>query len=133
MGDPIEVPADADDALLESKRLELETVLNAATSRAYELAGGDIRRAIPLDQLAAISPPEPGFALKTYRIGTSVLRPAVPLLLNVRGQQGKEDIEPSRRTPWLCGAPASRRPGRLGARGERRRNERHPSAHRRHP
>jgi 3-deoxy-D-manno-octulosonic-acid transferase len=111
VGDPIEVPSDADDALLESKRLELETVLNAATSRAYELAGGDICRATPLDQLAAISPPEPGLALKTYRFGTSVLRPAVPLLLNVRGQHGKED--PSRRGERLGFAGRPRPEGQV--------------------
>ncbi len=93
VGDPIEVPADADADVLESKRLELETALNAVTSKAYELAGGDIRRATPLDVLAAASPPEPGLALKTYRAGTSLLRPAVPLLLNVRGRQGKEDVK----------------------------------------
>jgi 3-deoxy-D-manno-octulosonic-acid transferase len=91
-GDPIEVPADVGTDVLESKRLELETVLNAVTSKAYELAGGDIRRATPLDVLAAASPPEPGLTLKTYRAGTSLLRPAVPLLLNMRGRQGKEDV-----------------------------------------
>src|SRR6185437_5013598 len=92
IGDPIEVPTNVDADVLESKRLELETVLNAVTSKAYELAGGDIRRATPLDVLAAASPPEPGLALKTYRAGTSLLRPAVPLLLNMRGRQGKEDV-----------------------------------------
>jgi 3-deoxy-D-manno-octulosonic-acid transferase len=79
VGDPIEVPHDADDAALEVKRLELEANLNAATTKAYALAGGDLRRATPLDQLAAMSPPEPGLALKTYRAATSLLRPAVPL------------------------------------------------------
>jgi 3-deoxy-D-manno-octulosonic-acid transferase len=92
VGDPIAVPQRADADVLESKRLELETVLNAATSRAYELSGGDIRRATPLDVLAAASPPAPGLTLKSYRAGMSILRPAVPMLLNMRGQQGKEDI-----------------------------------------
>jgi 3-deoxy-D-manno-octulosonic-acid transferase len=92
VGDPIEVPRDADAATLEAKRLELEAALNTATTKAYALSGGDLHRATPLDQLAAISPPEPGLALKTYRAATSVLRPAVPLLLNVRGRQGKEDV-----------------------------------------
>jgi 3-deoxy-D-manno-octulosonic-acid transferase len=91
-GDPITVPEHADASVLESKRLELETVLNAVTTKAYELAGGDINRATPLEVLAAASPPEPGFALKTYRVGTSLLRPAVPVLLNMRGRQGKEDV-----------------------------------------
>lgn len=90
-GDPIKVPADADADVLESKRLELETSLNAATIRAYELAGGDITRATPLEVLAAASPPAPGPVLNIYRAGTSLLRPAVPMLLNIRGRQGKED------------------------------------------
>ncbi|MBN9281122.1 MAG: DUF374 domain-containing protein, partial [Hyphomicrobium denitrificans] len=90
-GDPIKVPADADADVLESKRLELETSLNAATIRAYELAGGDINRATPLEVLAAASPPAPGPVLNIYRAGTSLLRPAVPMLLNIRGRQGKED------------------------------------------
>lgn len=90
-GDPIKVPADADADVLESKRLELETSLNAATIRAYELAGGDINRATPLEVLAAASPPAPGPVLNIYRAGTSLLRPAVPMLLNMRGRQGKED------------------------------------------
>jgi lysophospholipid acyltransferase (LPLAT)-like uncharacterized protein len=36
-GAPIRVPADADDALLEKKRLEVQEALNAATKRAYDL------------------------------------------------------------------------------------------------
>lgn len=95
VGDPITVDSTAETDGLESKRLELETALNAATLRAYELAGADITRATPLDVLAADTPPAPGLALRTYRAGTAVLRPAVPLLLNLRGRQGKED--PSRR------------------------------------
>jgi 3-deoxy-D-manno-octulosonic-acid transferase len=90
-GEPIHVPSRADADVLESKRLELETALNAVTSRAYELSGGDIDRATPLEVLAAASPPDPGPALKTYRAGTSLLRAAVPMLLNMRGRNGKED------------------------------------------
>jgi lysophospholipid acyltransferase (LPLAT)-like uncharacterized protein len=37
-GDPITVPVDADSATLESSRQALETSLNRATARAYELA-----------------------------------------------------------------------------------------------
>lgn len=91
-GDPIEIPPDADSDMLESKRLELETALNAVTRKAYELCGGDIARATPLDVLAAASPPDPGLALNAYRAGTSLLRPVVPVLLNMRGQNGKEDL-----------------------------------------
>jgi 3-deoxy-D-manno-octulosonic-acid transferase len=107
-GDPIHVPAHASSNVLESKRLELETALNAVTTKAYELAGGDIERATPLEVLAAASPPDPGLALKTYRAGTSLLRPAVPLLLNMRGGHGKED--PTRRGERLgfAGRPRPR-------------------------
>ena len=36
-GDAVEVPADADDALLEAKRLQVENALIAASTRAYEI------------------------------------------------------------------------------------------------
>jgi len=105
-GDPIIIPADARADTLESKRMELETALNAVTARAYELCGGDVERATPLEVLAAASPPDPGPALKTYRAGTALLRPAVPMLLNMRGRNGKED--------------ATRRGERLGFAGQPR-------------
>ncbi|MBA2126858.1 3-deoxy-D-manno-octulosonic acid transferase [Hyphomicrobium methylovorum] len=110
-GNPIFVPKDADADVLESKRLELETVLNAVTVRAYELAGGDINRATPLDVLAAANPPEPGLALKVYRAGTSLFRPAVPAFLNMRGRQGKENIH--RRGERLGFAGRPRPPGQI--------------------
>ena len=97
--DPIPVPRDADDATLEALRLSLERALNAATDRAYELAGADVQRATPLGQLAAKNPPPPGLRLKLYRTGTSALRAAVPLLLKYRERQGKED--PNRRAERL--------------------------------
>lgn len=105
-GDPIHVPRDADDDTLEDLRIKLETALNAATLRAYEIAGADIKRATPLDQLAALSPPPPGTGLKIYKRGLSLLRPVAPLLLNMRERQGKED--------------KGRRGERLGFAGRRR-------------
>jgi 3-deoxy-D-manno-octulosonic-acid transferase len=105
-GEPIHVPRNADEATLEALRKKLETSLNAATARAYELAGADIKRATPLDQLAALSPPPPGAGLKLYKKGLSLLRPAVPVLLNMRERQGKED--------------KARRGERLGFAGRRR-------------
>lgn len=92
-GDPIFVPRDADANMLEAKRLELETTLNAATVKAYALAGADISRATPLDQLAAQSPPRPGLGLKIYRTALSAMRPAAPLLLTMRERRGKEDAQ----------------------------------------
>jgi 3-deoxy-D-manno-octulosonic-acid transferase len=105
-GEPIHVPRDADEATLEALRRKLETSLDAATARAYELAGADIKRATPLNQLAALSPPPPGAGLKFYKKGLSLLRPAVPVLLNMREKQGKED--------------KARRGERLGFAGRRR-------------
>lgn len=110
-GDPITVPSTATAEDVEAKRLELETALNAATLRAYELAGADITRATPLDVLAAETPPAPGMALKTYRLGTAVLRPAVPMLLNLRGKRGKED--PDRRGERLGFAGRPRPEGQV--------------------
>lgn len=40
IGDPIEVPEEADEALVEAKRQELQAVLERIVPRAYELAGG---------------------------------------------------------------------------------------------
>lgn len=39
MAPPLDVPRDADDALVEAKRLELEEALNSATARAYAALG----------------------------------------------------------------------------------------------
>lgn len=39
VGDPIGVPEDADDAVIEAKRQEVEAALNRVTRRAYELVG----------------------------------------------------------------------------------------------
>ena len=105
-GEPIHVPRDADAALMEELRKKLETALNDVTVRAYDLVGADVKRATPLDQLAAQSPPPPGAGLRFYKRALSLLRPAVPLLLNVRERQGKED--------------KSRRGERLGFAGRRR-------------
>ena len=110
-GDPIHVARDASPETIEVNRLQLEAALNAATVRAYELAGADITRATPLDQLAARSPPPPGLRLKIYRSALSALRPAVPLLLKARERQGKED--PARRGERLGFAGHPRPPGHL--------------------
>ena len=91
-GEPVLVPPDADEAALERARLLVETRLNDATAKAYELAGADLKRATPLDQLAALSPPNPGPSLQVYQAAMSLLRPVVPVFLNFRSQQGKEDI-----------------------------------------
>lgn len=111
MGEPVYVPRDADAATLECLRGDVETALNAAMARAYEMAGADITRATPLEMLAASAPPAPGRGLRTYSRGISALRPLAPLLLKYRAGKGKED--PARRNERL-GKPSRPRPqGRL--------------------
>ncbi|MDQ8700469.1 glycosyltransferase N-terminal domain-containing protein [Hyphomicrobium sp. LHD-15] len=92
IGDPIWVPADADETVLEERRLEVEVALNRVTERAYSLVGADVARVTPPS--ASAPPTEPvqeGLTLKTYRAGTRVFGFAAPLLLALRSWQGKED------------------------------------------
>jgi len=48
LGDPISVPANASREQLETSRHEVEAALNAATAKAYALAGADPTRATPV-------------------------------------------------------------------------------------
>ena len=104
-GDPIYVSRDSTPVQMEAARLEVERGLNAATERAYRLAGSDITRTLPPSvmirrgSLTRPAPPQPGLALRTYRAATRLLRPAVPLLLGARERRGKE--ETSRRNQRL--------------------------------
>jgi 3-deoxy-D-manno-octulosonic-acid transferase len=92
IGDPIWVPADADEETVERLRLEVEAGLNAVTARAYQSAGGDIARATPRAVLERSGAPIPlGWLLRAYRAGTSLMRVAAPLLLKIRERQGKEN------------------------------------------
>lgn len=110
-GDPVRVPRDADEATLEAARRAVEDGLNATTRRAYELAGGDITRATPLELLPPGAESEPGLAVKVYRTALSLARPAAPLLLDIRARQGKE--EPARRGERLGIAGKPRPAGAL--------------------
>lgn len=108
MGEPVHVPHDADAETIERLRREVEDRLNAATRRAYELAGADIARATPLNSVDPASPPaSSGLSLKTYRAASRMLRPLTPLLLGARERAGKE--EPERR-PERFGIAAHPRP-----------------------
>jgi 3-deoxy-D-manno-octulosonic-acid transferase len=89
VGDPVHVPPDADTDEMERKRQEVETALNAATARAYALAGADPTRATPV--VAGGTGGKGQFKLKAYRTGTGLLKPFAPLILAVRKRQGKED------------------------------------------
>jgi 3-deoxy-D-manno-octulosonic-acid transferase len=111
VGDPISVPREASAAVLEAKRLEVEEALNAVTARAYELAGADPSRATPPTNDINAPPAPPGRALKLYRVATSLLRPAAPILLKIRERAGKED--PKRRQERLGIASAARPDGAL--------------------
>ena len=90
-GEPIWVPREADEALLEAKRQEVETALNKAFLRAYELAGANAAHATPAIPDPNAPAASPGMLLKSYRAGMTALRPGLPLLLKLRERQGKED------------------------------------------
>ena len=47
MGDPIEVPREADARELEVYRRRIQAALNETTARAYDLAGANMTRATP--------------------------------------------------------------------------------------
>jgi 3-deoxy-D-manno-octulosonic-acid transferase len=51
MGDPIEVPREANVRELEVYRQRVEAALNEATARAYDLAGADMTRATPVPKV----------------------------------------------------------------------------------
>jgi 3-deoxy-D-manno-octulosonic-acid transferase len=89
-GEPVHVAPDASAEEMEAARRAVETGLNAATRRAYELAGADVALATPLSAGGRVAP---GFILKTYRAITRVMRPIAGSLLRRRCQRGKEGRE----------------------------------------
>ena len=104
MGEPIHVPKGADDETLETYRRDVQSSLNAATRRAYELAGADPSRAAPVN---AANPEDPRLMLKTYRLLTWAARPAAGYLLAQRVKKGKEVSE---RLGERTGVPSRSRP-----------------------
>jgi 3-deoxy-D-manno-octulosonic-acid transferase len=85
-GDPIYVPRDADETTLEAYREQVEAAMNAATARAYELAGSDARKTVP----KAARTQRTGFLLSLYRGATWAARPAAMSILRRRAARGKE-------------------------------------------
>ncbi len=88
-GEPISVPKNADKALMEEKRLELETRLTELVTRGHEMVGADPARAAapqPGDQLKI------GLALKTYRGAMRAAQPLARTILKRRAKRGKEDL-----------------------------------------
>ncbi|MGO9485121.1 MAG: glycosyltransferase N-terminal domain-containing protein [Rhodomicrobium sp.] len=86
-GDPIYVPRDADGETMEAFRQRIEAAMNAATERAYALAGSDARKTLPKSEQA---PRRSGFLLSVYRGATSAARPAAMAILRRRAARGKE-------------------------------------------
>jgi len=86
-GDPIYVPRDADDSVMEAYRRRIEAAMNAATARAYELVGSDARKTAPK---AALGPRRGGLLLSLYRGATRLARPAAMTILKHRAARGKE-------------------------------------------
>jgi 3-deoxy-D-manno-octulosonic-acid transferase len=97
IGDPIWVPGDAEEDVLEERRREVEAGLNRVTERAYQLVGADVARVTPpsAPSVSLTGPAQEGTALKIYRGGTRLFGFVAPLLLAFRSWQGKED--PARR------------------------------------
>ena len=87
-GEPISVPRDADPETCERLRQQLEASLNAATRRAYGLAGANPASATPPNP--ASEPLPAGLLLKAYQGGMNLARPLAGPLLGYRERRGKE-------------------------------------------
>ncbi len=87
MGEPVQVPHEADGSELEASRAEVEHRLNVATREAYRLAGGAQHLAEPV---SAANPDKPGLLLRTYRLITRIARPLAGMLVRRRVAKGKE-------------------------------------------
>jgi 3-deoxy-D-manno-octulosonic-acid transferase len=110
-GEPIFVPRDATAEQLEDLRLAFEQALNAATRRAYAIAGADLARTTPRSVDPSIPPAKPGLTLRAYRGLTRMLSPLAPVILARRAKQGKED--PKRQPERLGFAKPARPDGPL--------------------
>lgn len=86
-GAPIFVDRDASAEDLAAARRAVEDGLNAATRRAYALAGADAAAATPVSAGGSVTP---GFPLRVYRAISHALHPVAGLLLYRRSQRGKE-------------------------------------------
>jgi 3-deoxy-D-manno-octulosonic-acid transferase len=87
VGAPIHVSADASPEEMETARQAVEDSLNAATVRAYELAGSDAAKATPVSAGGSIAP---GVLLRTYRGLSRGICPLAGWFLRRRCDQGKE-------------------------------------------
>ncbi len=103
-GDPIYVPRDAGADELEAIRKRVEAAMNAATERAYALAGSDAKRTAPK---VANKSRRSGFLLSVYRGLTWAARPAAMTILRRRASRGKELSD---RLSERLGRPTAMRP-----------------------
>lgn len=88
-GDPVWVPREADEATLEACRLAVEAGLNAATARAYELAG----RKFDLQEFLYKPKARYGLLLRAYLGLSTAIQPAAGIILRARSRRGKEIAE----------------------------------------
>ncbi|HYD15990.1 MAG TPA: glycosyltransferase N-terminal domain-containing protein [Hyphomicrobium sp.] len=95
MGEPIWVPDDISAEQIEDYRERVTAELNRVTDRAYSLVGADVERVTPPGSRSDKGPVPEGRVLKIYRSGMTAMGAVAPVLLAVRGRQGKED--PARR------------------------------------
>ena len=130
VGDPIEVPHDADDAALEVKRLELEAIAQCRNHESLRTRG---RRSTQ----GHAARPACGDVSARAGLGTQDLprrdlaAPARRTAVAQRSWPARQGgCQPARRAAGFRRPSASGRSGRLDACGERRRNERHPSTYR---
>ena len=126
VGDPIYVPRDADEEAMEALRQEVEAGMNAATERAYKLAGSDARKTAP--KTAAAAPPlgVSALALPRRDIGGAPSRNDDFAQARGTGQGGTR--APSRAPRHRVHRPA-RGPAVLVSCGKRWRDQRDSAAH----
>ena len=89
VSDPIHVPRESSPEQLEELRLELETAMGKVTKRAHELAERSPKKILPLWERTL----NPGLALKSYKLATTLAKPLAPFIFKYRARKGKEITE----------------------------------------
>ncbi len=88
-GEPVYVPAGADQQMMEAKRQELETKINDLVAKGHDMVGADPLLSAPP---AVGVHPKPGLALKVYRGAMTLAQPLARPILRRRAKRGKEDL-----------------------------------------
>ena len=102
LGQAVSVDRDASPEAVEAARRAVEDNLNAATKRAYELAGREMSETLPANAGGTIPR---GLTLRAYRALSQGFRPAAGLFLRRRSRQGKEVPERLRERMGHASAP----------------------------